>query len=209
MYMYLNKIKWVLVLSSLLSLVNCTDELRQASPKPDSRIQKLSLDQIEVNVQGLAQPNLYEVEIKWPEAKGIVRVNEHSKVLGAVSGSDQKFTQSQIPGGSELSYVVEQLSDDGSLLSSNPIYLKIPVDVFWDGVIELSNHEKIEAERVFLSNKAVVTTLDKNLTIIAREFISDGGVIRNFNEGTQASWEKNGRTGGTNSSMAKEARGRL
>ncbi|MBS1972658.1 MAG: hypothetical protein JSU04_20285 [Bdellovibrionales bacterium] len=207
----MQKAQWLLagLLLSNFGLSGCTNELKKEKPAIDPRIQQLSTDQIAVEIVGSDQPNSYEVDLSWPDAQGTVRVSEQSKILGVVSGSDKKFVHAQVSGGSELSYLVEQLTDDGRVSSSIPVFVKIPTDILWDGPVELANHQKIEAARVFLTNKAVVTTLDKNLTIVTKEFISDGGLVQNFPEGTQAFWDKNGRSGGTINILSQKAKGSL
>lgn len=207
----MQKDQWLLtgLLLSNFWLSGCSDELKKEKPAVDPRIQQLATEQVAVRIQGLDQPNSYQVELGWPEAQGTVRVSEHSKNLGIVSGSDKKFVHTQVTGGSELSYLVEQLSTDGRVTASIPVYVKIPTDLYWDGNIDLSEHQKIDAERVFLSSRALVTTFDKNLTIVTKEFISDGAVIQNFTDIAEGPWEKNGRSGGTITIMAKKARGTI
>jgi len=207
----MHKAQWLLaglVLSNFW-VVGCSDELKKEKPAVDPRIQQLSTEQVAVAVNGLDQPNAYQVELTWPDAQGTVRVSEHSKILAVVSGSNKNFVDPQVAGGSERSYLVEQLSSDGRIKASIPVFVKIPTDLYWDGKIDLTDHQKIDAERVFLSSKALITTFDKNLTIVTKEFISDGGVIQNFNEDAEGFWEKNGRSGGTVTIMAKKARGGL
>jgi len=202
--------KNVLALCAMSCLQSaCSNELKKDSPVEDSRVSQLSVEQIATEIVGLEKPNDYQVVFTWPDAQGTVRVSEQSKILGVVSGSDKKFVHSQIPGGTELSYLIEHLTVDGRVSSSIPVFIKVPNDIFWDGPVELTTHQKIEAARVFLSNKAVITTFDKNLTIVAHEIISDGGLIQNFAEGTQGFWDKNGRSGGTINIMSQKARGSL
>ena len=122
----MQKAQWLLagLLLSNFGLSGCTNELKKEKPAIDPRIQQLSTDQIAVEIVGSDQPNSYEVDLSWPDAQGTVRVSEQSKILGVVSGSDKKFVHAQVSGGSELSYLVEQLTDDGRVSSSIPVFVK-------------------------------------------------------------------------------------
>ena len=198
-----------LAIANCLLLTACSDELKKETQATDSRIQQLSMEQVKVLVRGLAVPNTYEVELSWPEAQGNVRVSEHSKMLSLTPGATRVFVDSHVTGGSERSYLVEHITTDGRITASIPLSVKIPTDIFWDGPVNLTNHQKVEAERVFLSGNAVITTADKNLTIVAKELISEGGIIQSFPESAEASWERNGRAGGMITIMALKARGSL
>lgn len=82
-------------------------------------------------------------------------------------------------------------------------------DYVIDGPLVLSSHTKIEVDRIVLTKNAVITTEDKTLTLIAKELVSDGGVIRNFAPEAAAYWANNGRTGGMITLMVQTARGTL
>lgn len=199
----------IAVMAALCLFVGCSDELKKEGTPVDARIEQLSANQLNVRVIGQKNPNEYEVQIAWPAAKGSVRVSEKSKILGVVSASDKVFTQSLIAGGSDLSYLVEHLTVDGRIASSIPIFLKVPKDILFEGNINLSANQKFEADRVFIATGAVITNFDKNLVIMAKELISNGGTIQNFEEVSQANWDRNGRSGGMINIVTQKAVGTL
>lgn len=82
-------------------------------------------------------------------------------------------------------------------------------DYVIDGPVILRESEIIEVDRLVLTKNAVITMEDKNLTILAKEIVAEGAVIQNFTAEARAPWEKNGRSGGVVTIVAKKATGRL
>ncbi|MBS1970005.1 MAG: hypothetical protein JSU04_06835 [Bdellovibrionales bacterium] len=82
-------------------------------------------------------------------------------------------------------------------------------DYVIDGPVKLTQHLKVEADRVVLTENAVITTEDKTLTIITKELVTEGAMIRNFPSGAKAYFAMNGRTGGAVIISARKARGTL
>ncbi len=82
-------------------------------------------------------------------------------------------------------------------------------DYVIDGPLKLTRHLKIEADRVILTENAVITTEDKTLTIIAKELVTEGARISNFPSGAKAYFAMNGRTGGAVTISVRRARGTL
>lgn len=82
-------------------------------------------------------------------------------------------------------------------------------DYVIDGPLKLTQHLKIEADRVVLTENAVITTEDKTLMIVTKELISEGALIQNFAPGAKAYFSTDGRAGGAIVISAQRARGTL
>ncbi|WP_413290034.1 hypothetical protein [Bdellovibrio sp. HCB337] len=82
-------------------------------------------------------------------------------------------------------------------------------DYLIDSAVTLTEDQTLEADRLILTKNAVITTESYNLTIIAKEIVSEGGVIRQFADEARASWEQNGRSGKMITLKAKKASGQL
>jgi hypothetical protein len=82
-------------------------------------------------------------------------------------------------------------------------------DYVIDGLVNLTQHTKIEADRVVLTERAVITTEDKTLMIVTKELVSEGAAIQNFLPGAKAYFSTDGRSGGAIMIKAQRARGTL
>ncbi|UYL10362.1 hypothetical protein B9G69_007185 [Bdellovibrio sp. SKB1291214] len=85
----------------------------------------------------------------------------------------------------------------------------ISEDVIWNEPMTLQKAEVIKARRLIIKRKAVINTLDFPLIIDVEELIAEDGTIQNFPKDAQASWEGQGRSGGTINITAKAATGNL
>lgn len=205
-----------------LSLISCSVEMKDKNgsdsagpPAVESKSEGatgpslLSLAQVKIRTQGLSQPNRYKIEFSWAEMSGSVRVSVDQKTKAIIQEPENVFIDSDVAGGSRISYMFEQLTEDGQVLTSFEVPVRTPSDLVLEGALDLKEHTKLEAERIFISKKMILKTMDKNLAIFTKELISDGGTILNYTAGTKAGREKNGRSGGSISIVAEQARGVL
>lgn len=201
----------------ILPLVSCSLELKDKNESPPvggltmSEVQGISLTQSQIvsRTTGLDEANHYQVEITWPETVGALRISRADKELALVRASEGIFTEANVIGGSTESYQIEHLNENGNLVASFSVSVLVPQDLLLEGEIELRENTKWEAERIFISRNLLVRTLDKNLLVVAKELISDGGSIVNFAEGAQAGLEQSGKSGGSIVIQAYRARGLL
>lgn len=201
----------------LLPLVSCSLEVKDKKEPPsvggltlsEVQVSPLTQAQIVSRAAGLNEANRYQVELTWPETTGALRITRADKEAALVRGSERFFSEANVIGGSTLSYQIEHLTEDGKLIASFSIAVVVPKDLLLEGEIELKKDTKWEAERIFISRDLLVRTFEKNLLVVAKELNSDAGNIENFAEGTQAEWEKNGRSGGNITIQAYRARGLL
>ncbi|MFV8250470.1 hypothetical protein [Bdellovibrio bacteriovorus] len=198
-----------IIMALILSfgLLGCSDELGKDEGSDTELHTNALVPQFKVTTTGEAEPNRYSVLIEWPDASGTVRISESSKILAVVPGVDQKYLHAKVPGGHNAAYLFEQLSADGRVLASIPLYVGVPADVVISQDTTLKEATTIEAERVFL--RSAIYTHDKSLYITAKEVISDNALIRNFPADSKAGREKTGRAGGSINIVAKRSRGNL
>lgn len=207
---------------SLFNTISCAVELKDknklenppsaVTPKtsfePNTSVVENSF-QVKFQLKGTDSPNQYEVELSWSSTDGNVRVFERGVLKGGVSGQEGAFTDSNLLGGSKVSYVVEHLNLEGQLLGVVSQTIEIPKDLLLEGDISLSAREKFEAHRVFLARNLNLRTFHHDLVIIAKELWSDGGLISNFPTGAVAVREGNGRSGGMVTIFSEKATGSL
>lgn len=220
--MCLRKIFVFLLGISLCNTISCAVELKDknklenppavATPttifEPKTSAEKGPF-QVKFELKGSASPNQYEVELSWSPVDGNVRVLERGVLKGGVSGQERSFTDSNLSGGSKVSYVVEHLDSQGQLLGVVSQMIEIPKDLLLEGEISLSASKKVEAHRVFLARNLALRTSHHDLVIIAKELWSDGGLISNFHTGAVAVREGNGRSGGMVTIFSEKATGSL
>lgn len=155
------------------------------------------------------EPNQYQVLLKWNSFEGSVRVESGGKILDIIPGKQGSFIQTHVPGGKNVTYEVFFLREERSSFVKKSLNVRVPKDVVVKGVFEMQKHQTIEAERVFIMKSAVITTFDKNLEIRAKELVSYGGVINNYQANAKAPFGESGRSGGTVSILADKASGQL
>lgn len=203
--------KMCFVLVAILGFVGCADELgssKEGAGVPQIQSKALSPN-FEVTVEGADVPFEYSVLIEWQEFTGTVRISEGSKILAVLPSSEKSFLHQKVPHDSQQSYLLEQLSADGRVLASIPLFVAVPKDVVLDGEIKLKESQNIEANRIFLKSRLVLYTLDRDLHLSANVIIGENGLIQNYPKDQASSRGAKGRSGGNIIIQAKESRGSL
>lgn len=174
----------------------------QAQPKQvNSR--ELRLDDVFVEFVGQAQPDLYDVVFSWPETRDRVRISLDGQTAFAVNTSERPSEGVRsLQGGRKISVLVEILDQQYHIITSETRDLEVPKDYIFPNQFKLTNHMKIQNERVFLNN-SVITTENFNLEIQTKKLIVldkspalDKSRIQNFIPGTKAQHGSDGRNGG-------------
>lgn len=177
--------------------VELKDKAKSTAPAP--RVKPLAvLTQLDLvqDLRGLDKPNQYELQIRWPEFFGELRISHGGQMLDVLLGEQGQYLVDNIEGGAKLSYLIEQIVD-GRIKSSFILPVNVPRDFELNGISFLQDDQIIKAERVFLGSDTVVFTREYDLQIHAKELISDGASLRNFTESDGVSErEKNGKAGG-------------
>lgn len=203
--------KMCFVLVAMLGFVGCADELgssKEGAGVPQIQSKALSPN-FEVTVEGADVPFEYSVLIEWQEFTGTVRISEGSKILAVLPSSEKSFLHQKVPHDSQQSYLLEQLSADGRVLASIPLFVAVPKDIVLTGEIKLQESMNIEANRIFLRSNLILYTLDRDLFLSSEVLVGENSLIQNYPKDLEAPRARNGRNGGKIAIQAKESRGSL
>lgn len=180
----------------ILIHAGCSGELSKKSQDSDVRIESLKQEQIQTTIIPGDNFNQYKVELSWPDAKGTIRVVDQARNISDIKASDKKFV-GDAEGGTEVAYLLEQISDDGRVTASLPITVPVPKDVLLKGEMSLKEDLVVESGRVFLDSSLVLKTNQFKLHIHADTLKSARATIKNFDESdTQTEAGSNGLNGG-------------
>lgn len=158
---------------------------------------------------GQHRPNVYNVLISWPKTRNGVRVIKQNKVECMVSSGIESCTLLDLAGGDHVTFIIEILNEDNSVVETKLYEEEIPEDLNLSGEIELSRNMEYVSDRIFMDN-ALITTKDFNVLIKAKElFILSNSRIQNFADNSKANPGNHGRNGGTVTVEAKYAEGAL
>lgn len=194
----------------ILNLSACGVELQNKDDSaPAVEIKILSEATLQIEVQGLPEPQKFAVHFTWPVTPGTVEIKRNGQSLGVLPGSQLHFQDTGFFGGQELHYEVIQKAGDGSIASQVPVKIRIPEDGVWNGDFMMTESRTYKFRRLFLLPGTQVTTLNFNLTIEAEEIYSDNGTLQNFKQETRAAKNTTGRSGGNISIKAVRAFGTL
>lgn len=186
----------------------------QAKPRPVQPKQvtnrELRLDDVFVEFEGQVQPNIYNMVFSWPETRDRVRISMDGQVMFAVNTSERPTEAvANLQGGRKVAVLVEILDQQYHVITSETRDLEVPRDYIFPANFKLTNHMKIQNERVFLNN-STVTTENFNLEIQTKKLIVlNHSTIQGFIPGAKAAHGKDGRSGGLISIEADYAEGEL
>ena len=186
----------------------------QAKPRPVQPKQvtnrELRLDDVFVEFEGQAQPNVYDMIFSWPETRDRVRISVDGQVMFAVNTSERTSEGvANLQGGRKVAVLVEILDQQYHVITSETRELEVPKDYVFPNQFKLTNHMKIQNERVFMNN-SVVTTENFNLEIQTKKLIVlNQSTIQGFIPGSKAAHGNDGRSGGLISIEAEYAEGEL
>lgn len=180
-----------------------------AQPKQVTN-RELRVEDVFVEFEGQAQPNVYNVVFSWPETRDRVRISVDGQVMFAVNTSErQTEAVANLQGGRKVAVLVEILDQQYHIITSGTRELDVPKDYVFPNQFTLTNHMKIPNERVFLNN-SVVTTGNFNLEIQTKKLIVlNKSIIQGFVPGAKAAHGNDGRSGGLISIEADYAEGEL
>lgn len=197
------------LLSLLFLLSGCADELAKVEDDEELRPKSLGSN-YEAFVKGLEKPYFYQVELKWKKFKGTLRISESSKILAIVDAEKGSFLHHEISHDYRASYLLERITKDGRILSSESVYVDIPKDLVLSGALKLEKATTLEAHRLFLKPDSVITTFNKDLHISIHEIISEGALIQNYPDDSEnVVRESHGRDGGRVHIQAVKSSGSL
>lgn len=171
---------------------------------------ELRLDDIFVEFEGQAQPNIYDMVFSWPETRDRVRISVDGQLAFAVNTSERASEAiDNLQGGRKVSVLVEILDQQYHVITSETRELEIPKDYVFPNQVKLTGNMKIQNERVFM-NSSVVTTETFNLEIQTKKLIVlNQSTIQGFIPGAKAAHGNDGRSGGLISIEADYAEGDL
>ncbi|WP_409479185.1 hypothetical protein [Pseudobdellovibrio sp. HCB154] len=171
---------------------------------------ELRLEDVFVEFEGQAQPNVYNMILSWPETRDRVRISVDGQVMFAVNTTErQTEAVANLQGGRKVAVLVEILDQQYHIITSETRELEVPKDYVFPNQFTLTNHMKIPNERVFLNN-SVVTTGNFNLEIQTKKLIVlNRSTIQGFIPGAKAAHGNDGRSGGLISIEAEYAEGEL
>ena len=195
---------------SMLVLSACSVQVRNNDEKPEAKALHLATtEQLQQSVKATERANEYNLTLAWPaNADNSVRICRDSEVIAILSGSQNTVTL-PVAGGAKLTYVVDHINADGSLGPSTQMNIQVPHDLVWNDTFMLTDSLNIEGGRLFLTDKARIIVLNKNLTINVDEIHSDRGLIETFPADSIAARDTKGLDGGTIKINAKKADGNL
>ncbi len=203
-------LKVCIIIVSFVGFIGCAEDLGDKEvAKPFEVATKSLLPSFKVSVEGSGRAEAYDVLIEWQEAHGTVRISEGSKILAVVPGSQKSFLHEQVTHDRQMAYLLEQLSEDGRVLASIPLFVVIPKDVVLAGEIKLKEPMIIEAQRVFLRSDLKLFNFEHDLHISAGEVHSENALIQNFPSEAQGPRSGKGRNGGRIVFQAKKTQGSL
>jgi hypothetical protein len=160
-----------------------TDRSPQPGGEPKTRIRSLELaNNIKVAITG-ADPEKYTVQFSWPylETGKTFRIRL-GNVLSEVQ-PDQSFFTHTVDHNQTLNYSFDILDSSRKVEVTFRKTVIIPYDfVVTKSNNPFSNSQKIEANRVFLSEESPLTLNDQNLEIVTNELHSEKGFIQTFPE---------------------------
>lgn len=212
-----------LVLTALMTgclKVQKKDEVAKvAQPKPQQgptvqpkRVitRELRLDDVFVEFEGQPQPDMYDMNLSWPETRDRVRVSVNGQVAFAVHTSERQAEGiKNIQGGTKLSVLIEILDQEYHVITSETRDLDVPKDYIFPKNLRLTNEMRIAAERVFLNGSTIVTE-NHYLEIRAQKLIVlEKSFIQNYVYDTKAKIGEAGRHGGSIYIEAVKAEGQL
>lgn len=202
------ELKYLIVFVSFCLLSACV-EVRDNSKESEATATAQSSADFSYDIVGTSKANKYEILVKWSTSYGKIRIRENAKLLASFDSKQTDHYSSYRTSGEEVYLIAEYFADDNKIIASVPIYLKIPIDYVFEGEINLKDNLHVNASRVFVRANAVVTSQDKDVLVSTEEFISEGGMFRNFAPGSSAYFERDGRSGGRITIEAKSAKGAL
>lgn len=181
----------------------------KAQPKQVNN-RELRLDDVFVEFEGQAQPNIYDMVFSWPETRDRVRISVDGHVAFAVNTSERTSEAiDNLQGGRKVSVLVEILDQQFHVITSETRDLEIPKDYVFPKNYRLMADMTVANERVFMS-AASITTQQFNLTIKTKKLIVlEKSYIQNFSTGEKAAPIKHGRNGGVIRIEAETAEGDL
>lgn len=178
--------------------VKAAPKLKPSATQQVQINRELRLDDVFVEPVGLNQPNIYDVHFSWPQAKDRIRLSINNKVLTVLeTKTTQQWIMSNLQGGTTFSLLIEILDEQNHIISSETREIEIPKDYVFSKSLKLTNHLKIQSQRVFM-NDSIITTENFDLEIQAEQLIIlKRSYIQNYFEGSKANPGSAGRNGGS------------
>lgn len=206
------------VLTGCLKVQKKDEVAAKASPKAKTPVvqqqaqitRALRLDDVFIETVGLNQPNIYDLVLSWPQTKDRLRLKTNNQVLIVAETKDiQQWTMSHLQGGANFELLIEILDGEGHIITSETRTIDIPKDYVFPKTLRLSNHMKVQAHRVFMSD-SVITTETFNLEIRSQQLIVlNKSYIQNYFSEAKARVGSQGRSGGSVYIEVDKAEGEL
>lgn len=159
-----------------------TDEADKPSTQKERIKSKELPDCMKVDIQG-TDPEKYAVQFSWPylQDEKILRVRLGS-VLGEVLSSQTFFTHI-LPHNQAVTFSFDVLDKNRKPEFSFTKTIQIPADlVVRSDTFDIKKNQRIEVNRLFLSNEFPLTINDHTVDIVTNEIHAERGFIQTFPE---------------------------
>ena len=180
-----------LTILPLFFLSACNSELPdQASPAPvtseaeapiviqEKKLAVLQSSMVSMVVEPLSDPNSYSVKFTWPKDVKPFRIKSSAGKTFEATVADVGYSES-VAGGKQYSFRFQTIDSNEYF----DLTASVPVDLVLSGKIDYSGDKVIRANRLFISQDAVISTFRNSLDIKAKEIHSRGGLIQNYPPG--------------------------
>jgi len=187
-----------LMLIGLLIIAGCK-ETELFKEKNELQLKQFSTSDLKIKYEGQDEPNKYDVRLTWNASKGylVLKKNEQSFFDSSRTSNTNDYIFKNLVGGTKYSVIADAYSAEGNLLESNVLNISVPLDLAYEGSVQLDKKQEHNYQRIFFEDNTTIFTMQHDFKIAAVELIFGSNVkIQNFPNGFQANYEANGLNAG-------------